>query len=38
MEIAQLLRHQTVQTAVIYAKVDLDALCELAQPWPGATQ
>jgi integrase/recombinase XerD len=37
-EIAQLLRHQTVQTAVIYAKVDLDALCELAQPWPGATQ
>jgi integrase/recombinase XerD len=38
MEVAQLLRHQTVQTAVIYAKVDLDALCELAQPWPGATQ
>jgi integrase/recombinase XerD len=37
-EIAQLLRHQTVQTAVIYAKVDLDAICELAQPWPGATQ
>lgn len=37
-EIAQLLRHQTARTAVIYAKVDLDALRELAQPWPGATQ
>jgi len=35
-EIAQLLRHRTVRTVVIYAKVDLDSLRELAQPWPGA--
>lgn len=36
-EIAQLLRHRTIGTVVIYAKVDLDSLRELAQPWPGAT-
>ncbi len=36
-EIAQLLRHQGVQTTAIYAKVDLAALSSLAQPWPGAT-
>lgn len=38
VEIAQLLRHQSVQTTVIYAKVDRDALSILAQPWPGATE
>lgn len=37
-EIAQLLRHQSVQTTVIYAKVDLGALAGLAQPWPGAVE
>jgi integrase/recombinase XerD len=34
-EIAQLLRHQSIQTTVIYAKVDHDTLLDLAQPWPG---
>lgn len=35
VEIAQLLRHQNAQTTAVYAKVDLDALSALAQPWPG---
>lgn len=34
-EIAQLLRHQSVQTTVIYAKVDREALTNLTQAWPG---
>jgi integrase/recombinase XerD len=38
VEIAQLLRHQTVQVTAIYAKVDLGALRTVAQPWPGATR
>lgn len=33
-EIAQVLRHQHVDTTAIYAKVDLDSLRTLAQPWP----
>jgi len=37
-EIAQLLRHQSVQTTVIYAKVDREALSRLAQTWPGETE
>jgi site-specific recombinase XerD len=37
-EIAQLLRHQTIQTTVIYAKVDRQALSALAQVWPGAAE
>ncbi len=37
-EIAQLLRHQSVGTTVIYAKVDRRALVGLAQAWPGAAQ
>jgi len=38
VEIAQLLRHQTVQATVIYAKVDHHALSALAQPWPRGAQ
>ena len=34
-QIAQLLRHAHPQTTEIYAKVNLQALRALAQPWPG---
>jgi len=34
-EIAQLLRHRSLLTTAIYAKVDRAALRGLAQPWPG---
>jgi site-specific recombinase XerD len=33
-EIGQVLRHRQVLTTAIYAKVDRDALCQLARPWP----
>jgi integrase/recombinase XerD len=33
-EIGMVLRHRTVQTTEIYAKVDLAALRALARPWP----
>lgn len=34
-EIGQILRHRQSSTTEIYAKVDLEALRVLAQPWPG---
>lgn len=34
-QIAQVLRHRSVTTTALYAKVDRVALQELAQPWPG---
>ncbi len=34
-EIAQVLRHRSLQSTAIYARVDLDRLRELALPWPG---
>jgi site-specific recombinase XerD len=34
-EIGQVLRHRRVLATAIYAKVDLQALRELARPWPG---
>ena len=34
-EIAQVLRHRSLQSTAIYARVDLDRLRLLAQPWPG---
>ena len=37
-EIGELLRHQSLQTTTIYAKVDLAALRTLAAPWPGGVQ
>jgi integrase/recombinase XerD len=34
-EIGEVLRHRSLQTTTIYAKVDLNALRTLALPWPG---
>lgn len=34
-EIGQMLRHESPETTRRYAKVDLDALREVALPWPG---
>jgi len=34
-DIAHLLRHRSLNTTTLYAKVDLRALQPLAQPWPG---
>jgi site-specific recombinase XerD len=34
-EIADLLRHRSLDTTTIYAKVDLQALARVALPWPG---
>jgi hypothetical protein len=33
-QIAQVLRHRSLQSTAIYARVDLDGLRGLAQPWP----
>ena len=33
-EIAALLRHRSIETTQIYAKVDVMALSTIAQPWP----
>lgn len=37
-EIADVLRHKSLDTTTIYAKVDLVALKKVAQPWPGRQQ
>jgi integrase/recombinase XerD len=37
-EVAQVLRHRSVATTTIYAKVDHLSLRELAMPWPGGEQ
>jgi site-specific recombinase XerD len=33
-EISALLRHRSIETTQIYAKVDVTALQRIAQPWP----
>lgn len=38
VEIAEVLRHKSLQSTAIYARVDLNALRKLAAPWPGATR
>jgi site-specific recombinase XerD len=37
-EIGELLRHQSLNTTALYAKVDLTALRTLALPWPGGAR
>jgi site-specific recombinase XerD len=34
-DIADLLRHRSLDTTTIYAKVDLEGLSRVAMPWPG---
>jgi integrase/recombinase XerD len=36
VEVGQVLRHASVLTTTIYAKVDRDRLRTLALPWPGS--
>jgi integrase/recombinase XerD len=33
-EVADILRHRSLETAMIYTKLDLRTLAEVAQPWP----
>ncbi len=35
-EVGQVLRHRHAATTAIYAKVDREALRQIARPWPGA--
>jgi integrase/recombinase XerD len=35
-DVADILRHRSIQTTQIYAKVDVTALRQIAQPWPEA--
>jgi site-specific recombinase XerD len=37
-EIAELLRHQSIETTNLYAKVDFHALRSIALPWPGGAR
>lgn len=37
-QIAQVLRHHSLQTTAVYARVNLDRLRLLAAPWPGGAQ
>ncbi|WP_352987867.1 tyrosine-type recombinase/integrase [Mesorhizobium sp. M0772] len=34
-QIADILRHRSIDTSMIYAKVDLQRLAAVAMPWPG---
>ncbi|UEM07201.1 tyrosine-type recombinase/integrase (plasmid) [Skermanella rosea] len=36
-EVADVLRHRSLDTSAIYAKVDVDRLAAVASPWPGRT-
>jgi integrase len=38
VQVAQVLRHHSLQTTALYARVDLGRLRLLAAPWPGSVQ
>jgi site-specific recombinase XerD len=38
VEISQVLRHRDLATTAIYAKVDVESLRHVAQPWPGGAR
>lgn len=38
VEVGQVLRHRSLFTTAIYAKVDFDALRTIARPWPGGVE
>ena len=38
VEVAQVLRHHSLQTTAGYARVDLQRLQGLAAPWPGSAE
>jgi integrase len=35
-EVADVLRHRSMNTSLIYAKLDMHSLAEVALPWPGS--
>lgn len=35
-EVAQVLRHRSIDTTAIYAKIDVGRLSAVARPWPGS--
>jgi integrase/recombinase XerD len=37
-DVADVLRHRSIDTAAIYAKVDISALRNVAAPWPGSSR
>jgi integrase/recombinase XerD len=37
-EVGQVLRHRRAASTAIYAKVDREALSQIARPWPGAVR
>jgi integrase/recombinase XerD len=37
-EVADVLRHRSIDTAAIYAKVDIIDLRKVAAPWPGGAR
>jgi integrase/recombinase XerD len=37
-EVGQVLRHRHTRSTAIYAKVDREALTQIARPWPGAVR
>jgi hypothetical protein len=38
VRIGQVLRHRSLQSTAIYARVDIERLRLLAAPWPGGAQ